>query len=102
MNYKLVLKLNGYILMFDAVFMIIPIICAVIYKESAGFAFLPAMAIMAVIGARFSISFKAEKQRPLCKRRLCDRCNSMDNNELYEQSAVFLFKRNSKSYRLLF
>ncbi len=62
MNYKLVLKLNGYILMFDAVFMIIPIICAVIYKESAGFAFLPAMAIMAVIGAALAFLLKPKNK----------------------------------------
>ena len=45
MNTKLVFKLNGYILLFDVIAMILPLIVAGIYKESAGVAFLPVMLI---------------------------------------------------------
>lgn len=50
MNFKLVLRLNGFILLFEVLFMIVPLICALIYRESSGLAFLPAMALMVVIG----------------------------------------------------
>ncbi|MBQ6846542.1 MAG: TrkH family potassium uptake protein, partial [Oscillospiraceae bacterium] len=43
MNTKLVLKLNGYILLFDVFAMVLPLIVAGIYKESTGMAFLPVM-----------------------------------------------------------
>lgn len=50
MNTKLVFKLNGYILLFDAIAMLIPGIVALIYGESAGYAFIPAILISLVIG----------------------------------------------------
>ena len=49
MNTKLVFKLNGYILLFDVFAMILPLIVAGIYRESAGFAFLPVMLICLAI-----------------------------------------------------
>lgn len=50
MNTKVVLKLNGYILIFDALAMILPMLVALFYKESAGLAFLPAMLISLAVG----------------------------------------------------
>ncbi len=50
MNKKLVFKLNGYILLFDAVAMLLPMIVALYYKESAGFYFIPAILISVAIG----------------------------------------------------
>jgi len=50
MNKKLVFKLNGYILLFDAVAMILPMLVALYYKESAGFSFIPAILITVAIG----------------------------------------------------
>ncbi len=49
MNTKLILKLNGNILLFDAISMLLPMIVAFIYKEQAGFAFLPAIAIILAV-----------------------------------------------------
>lgn len=50
MNKKLVFKLNGYILLFDAIAMFFPVIVALYYREKAGFAFLPAIALSLAIG----------------------------------------------------
>ena len=49
MNTKLVLKLNGYILLFDVFAMVLPLVVAGIYKESSGLAFLPVMIICLAI-----------------------------------------------------
>ena len=49
MNTKMVLRLNAYILLFDAVAMLLPIFVALYYQETAGFAFLPAMLLSLVI-----------------------------------------------------
>lgn len=45
MNIKLVLKLNGYILLFDALAMLLPVLVALYYQEGAGLAFAPAIAL---------------------------------------------------------
>lgn len=50
MNTKLVFKLNGYILLFDAIAMLLPVAVALIYSESAGMAFLPAIIISLAVG----------------------------------------------------
>ncbi len=50
MNTKLVLKLNGYILLFDAVAMLLPVMVALYYQESVGFAFAPAIALALALG----------------------------------------------------
>lgn len=55
MNTKLVLKLNGFILLFDAIAMLLPVSVAIYYKESAGLAFLPAIIISLVIGIPLSL-----------------------------------------------
>ncbi len=49
MNIKVVLKLNGYILLFVAAAMLLPLVVALCYKESSGFAFLPTIALCLVI-----------------------------------------------------
>ncbi len=49
MNTKLVLKLNGYILLFDVFAMVLPLVVAGVYKESAGMAFFPVMALCLAI-----------------------------------------------------
>lgn len=50
MNTKLVFRLNGYILLFDAIAMLLPMLVAFVYKESSGFAFIPAVVISLAIG----------------------------------------------------
>ena len=50
MNTKLVFKLNGYILLFDAIAMLLPMLVALVYKEQTGWAFIPAIAVSLAIG----------------------------------------------------
>ncbi len=49
MNTKIIFKLNGYILLFTAIAMLLPLAVALYYKESSGIAFLPAIAISLAI-----------------------------------------------------
>lgn len=50
MNYSIISYLVGWILTFEAGFMLLPLVTAVCYQEKAGFSFLITMAICAVIG----------------------------------------------------
>lgn len=54
MNYKLLLKINGKLLMLEAAFMLLPVITALIYRESAGLYFLPVIALLLIIGLPLS------------------------------------------------
>ena len=66
MNFKLVLKLNGHVLLFDAIAMLLPVIVAVCYKESAGVAFLPAIAVCLALG--IPLMFLKPKKKELYAR----------------------------------
>lgn len=61
MNTKLVLKLNGYILLFDVLAMILPLIVAGVYKESVGIAFFPVM-VLCLAAALPLIRLKPKKK----------------------------------------
>ncbi len=61
MNIKVVLKLNGYILLFIAGAMLLPLIVAAVYKEQSGLAFLPAIALCLAIAAPL-ISLKTKSK----------------------------------------
>ena len=50
MNYKLLLKINGKLLILEAMFMLLPVITSLIYRETAGLAFLPVIALLLAIG----------------------------------------------------
>lgn len=66
MNYKLLLKINGKLLMLEAAFMLLPVITALIYKESAGFSFLPVIAALLLVG--FPLSRLNPKRNELYAR----------------------------------
>ena len=50
MNYSIISYIIGWILNFEALFMLLPCIVAVIYKESSGWAFVLAMLLCLLIG----------------------------------------------------
>lgn len=54
MNYKLLLKVNGKLMLFEAAVMVLPFITSLIYRERAGFAFLPVIAVLLIVGALLS------------------------------------------------
>lgn len=50
MNYAIIRYLLGWVLIFEACFLTLPCITAVIYQEQAGFAFLVVLALCLVLG----------------------------------------------------
>ncbi len=50
MNTKVVFKLNGYILLFDAIAMFLPMIVGFIYGELAAYSFIPAICVSIAVG----------------------------------------------------
>lgn len=50
MNYKMVRYIIGWIMIFEAIFMILPLITALIYREQSGLWFLAAIALCVVLG----------------------------------------------------
>ncbi len=66
MNVKYVLKLNGCILLFDAVAMLLPVMVALYYQESSGVAFAPA--ILLAIGIGLPLFLLKPKKRELYAR----------------------------------
>ena len=50
MNYSIISYIIGWILNFEALFMLLPCIVAMIYKESSGWAFVLAMLLCLLIG----------------------------------------------------
>lgn len=66
MNYRMIKYVLGWILLFEALFMLIPTACALIYRETAVIHFLITMAICLAIGALFLIG--KPKNRTLYSR----------------------------------
>ncbi len=63
MNYSMLFYLFGWILNFEAIFLAVPALTALIYKESAGFAFLITMGICLLIG--LALTFKKPKNKTI-------------------------------------
>lgn len=66
MNYKMIRQTLGWILIFEAVFFCIPLITAIVYKESAVWSFLICIAICLVLGRL--LTFKKPKDTTLYSR----------------------------------
>ncbi len=62
MNYGMVLYVLGWILNFEAMFLVPPLLCAVIYRERDGFAILITMLICLAIGL-LSVYFKPKNKK---------------------------------------
>ncbi len=70
MNGKLVIKLNCYILLFNACVMLLPLLVALIYKEKSGLAFLPAILIALAISVPVLIFLKPKNKDIYAKEGL--------------------------------
>ena len=66
MNYRIILRILSFLLLFEAVFMLVPAGTALIYGESQGFYFLLAMGICAVVGG-LGLLVKPKKQAMYAK-----------------------------------
>ena len=62
MNYGMIIYMLGWICYFEAMFMSLPLIVSVIYREKAGFAYLGVMALCVLIG------FLAMRRKPASKK----------------------------------
>lgn len=63
MNYAMIRYMLGYICYFEAVFLALPCIVSIIYKEKSGFSFAAIMLLCAAIG--FTMTFKKPKDRTM-------------------------------------
>lgn len=61
MNYSIIVYILGWILKFQAVFMLLPCFTALIYKEKAGFSFLAVMAVCLLIGIPLTLKKPSKK-----------------------------------------
>ena len=50
MNYRMILRTLGLVLIFEAIFMLVPIVTAIVYQETQGWHFVVAMAVCALVG----------------------------------------------------
>ena len=66
MNYKMIKNVLGWILLFEAGFMLVPLITAIIYQEKAFFSFLISIAICLPVG--LLLAFKRPKDTTLYSR----------------------------------
>lgn len=63
MNYAMIRYMLGYICYFEAIFLALPCIVSIIYKEKSGFSFAAIMLLCAAIG--FTMTFKKPKDRTM-------------------------------------
>ena len=66
MNYKMIKNVLGWILLFEAGFMLVPLITAIIYQEKAFYSFLISIAICLAVG--LLLTFKRPKDTTLYSR----------------------------------
>lgn len=63
MNYAMIRYMLGYICYFEAVFLVLPCIVSIVYKEKSGFSFAAIMLLCAAVG--FTMTFKKPKDRTM-------------------------------------
>ncbi|MHA9738275.1 TrkH family potassium uptake protein [Robinsoniella peoriensis] len=63
MNYAMIRYMLGYICYFEAIFLALPCIVSIIYKEKSGFSFAAIMLLCAAVG--FTMTFKKPKDRTM-------------------------------------
>lgn len=66
MNFRLIFRIIGFILLFEAVFMLVPVITALVYQESQVWHFVSTMAVCAGLGV-FLVNIKAKLQALFAK-----------------------------------
>ena len=82
MNYAIVRYVIGYVLYFEAAFMVPPCITAIIYQESCGWSFVITGLLCVLLG--FILTHKKpKKQSLLYERRICHRSLKLDHTEYH-------------------
>ena len=73
MNYKRILHTLGIVLCFEAAFMILPLICAIIYKESEIIDFIISISICLIVGTVLALykGLCLRYRKPVVAATLC-------------------------------
>ncbi len=98
MNYSMISYILGWIFNFEAAFMILPGITAIIYREKNGLAFLITMLICLTIGIPLTRR-KRKKQSIPCQRGCCYSCSQLAGTQYCRSPSFYYFRKYSPSYR---
>ena len=96
MNFSIVRYIIGYVLAFEAAFMALPCIVALIYQETDGWSFV-ITAILCLLFGAFLLRKKPKNQNLLCEGRFCNGSTQLDCPECDGMPAVFVYKNNYQS-----
>ena len=87
MNYRMISYILGWILIFEGLFLSVPMLTAIVYGESVLPSYLIAMGICFLIGGLTGIQ-KAEKEAAICPRRLRYSCTELDSTQCVRSSPL--------------
>ena len=97
MNYSIISYIIGWILNFEALFMLLPCIVAMIYKESSGWAFVLAILLCLLFGIPLT-QRKPKNKIFLHKRRFCHCGTELDRAQYHGSAAVYIQRLHSQCY----
>ena len=97
MNYSMISYILGWIFNFEAAFMILPGITAIIYREKNGLAFLITMLICLTI--EFHLPEEKKKQSIPCQRGCCYSCSQLAGTQYCRSPSFYYLRKYSPSYR---
>ena len=98
MNYSMISYILGWIFNFEAAFMILPGITAIIYREKNGLAFLITMLILS---DNWNSAYQEEKKKQSipCQRGCCYSCSQLAGTQYCRSASFYYFRKYSPSYR---
>lgn len=98
MNYSMISYILGWIFNFEAAFMILPGITAIIYREKNGLAFLITMLIC---HHNWNSTYQEEKKKQSipCQRGCCYSCSQLAGTQYCRSPSLYYFRKYSTSYR---
>ena len=94
MNRSIIIYMLGWIMNMEAIFMTLPVVTAVVYRESIGFIYL---GVAAVCGLIYVHQEEAMHKDVFCQGRICDGFPGVDCIELFRVHAL-CHKRGDSPY----
>ena len=82
MNRSIIIYMLGWIMNMEAIFMTLPVITAVVYRESIGFIYLGVAVVCGLLGF-FRAPGRSHAQRCFLQGKICDGFPGMDCIELF-------------------
>lgn len=97
MNYRIITYIVGWVFNLQAIFMVLPILTAVIYGEKDIFAF---FGRHYYLSGHWTSSYKKKtiKQSILHKRRMCCRSTELGRTKYYRRDSLCALRFHSPSY----